>query len=454
MEPKKINCSNKLHEKIDSIIYCQKCDIYMCNKCKQLHSDLFQSHQTFQIDNFKDKDMISIFTCFCKDSNHNVEFEYFCKTHNILCCAKCISKIKTKENGKHGNCDICLINDIQKEKKEKLNENIKILEELSVNLKKTIEELKTLFNKINENKENLVINIQKIFTQFRNKINKKEDEIITKINNKYNKLYFKEDLIKLSENLPNKVNKLLEQSKCLNKEWKDDKLISSINNCIQLEKSIKNINVIKEKIRKFNTRNISIKFCRNVEVDLFENDIENFVKKNKNRYFFRNCPFNIEENKKYEIVGLGQNIVNKIGKNSWVGILCENKLSKRRINCWKIKRNNGINIIVGVATNEFDINSSSYYTNGWYLCLCCEKLFSGAPHNFKNKEMEISCILDDDIILIMDMKKKTLKILKDSNEKELYSEINTEKPLFPVVFLKNQYDSVEITDYYQEYKTF
>ena len=43
--------------------------------------------------------------------------------------------------------------------------------------------------------------------------------------------------------------------------------------------------------------------------------------------------------------------------------------------------------------------------------------------------------------------------MKDSNEKELYSEINTEKPLFPVVFLKNQYDSVEITDYYQEYKT-
>ena len=67
--------------------------------------------------------------------------------------------------------------------------------------------------------------------------------------------------------------------------------------------------------------------------------------------------------------------------------------------------------------------------------------------------MEISCILYDDIILIMDMKKKTLKILKDSNEKELYSEINTEKPLFPIVFLKNQYDSVEITDYYQEYKT-
>lgn len=35
MEDKSITCSKKLHEKIDAIIYCQECDIYMCNKCKQ-----------------------------------------------------------------------------------------------------------------------------------------------------------------------------------------------------------------------------------------------------------------------------------------------------------------------------------------------------------------------------------------------------------------------------------
>ena len=52
----------------------------------------------------------------------------------------------------------------------------------------------------------------------------------------------------------------------------------------------------------------------------------------------------------------------------------------------------------------------------------------------------------------MDMKKKSLKLLLDSEEKEIYSEINIEKPLFPAVFLRNQNDSVEISDYYQEYK--
>ena len=123
MEDKTPKCSNKLHENVDAIIYCHKCDIYMCNKCKQLHSDLFQSHILYTLD--KDKNLF--FTRLCKDLNHNVEFEYFCKNHNILCCAKCISKIKTKKNGKHGNCEICIIDDIKNEKKEKLNENIKIL---------------------------------------------------------------------------------------------------------------------------------------------------------------------------------------------------------------------------------------------------------------------------------------------------------------------------------------
>ena len=56
-------------------------------------------------------------------------------------------------------------------------------------------------------KEKEIINIQKIFTNLRNKINEKENEIIAKI--KINKLIIKEDFLKISENLPNKINKLL-----------------------------------------------------------------------------------------------------------------------------------------------------------------------------------------------------------------------------------------------------
>ena len=455
MEAKVIKCSNKLHENIDAIIYCKNCDIFMCNKCKQMHYDLVQSHQLYNLD----KDKKTIFTGFCKDRNHNVELEYFCKTHNILCCAKCISKIKTKNNGKHGNCDICEINDIKEEKKELLNENIKLLEELSVNLKKSIDELKNVLEIINKNKENAIINIQKIFTELRNKINKKEDELIERIKNIFDKYYFNDDFLKTSENLPNKTKKLIEQGKLINKEWKNENIISSINNCIQFEKSIQNINKITKKIKKFNKKKIFIKFCKNEDDEFIGNFTEDFgeiiYKKPEYKYTFRECPLNLEENKKYEILGKYQNIANKIGKNSWTQILCEKKISKNRLNCWKINIRNTLrgNILVGISTNDFEANESPYYNNGWYICLCCGKLFSGFNQNNMEDKAFDDIVYRDEIILFMDMKKKTLKILLDSlEEKELYSEINTDKPLYPAVILKNQLDNVEIIDYCYEYK--
>ena len=452
MEDKNKTCSKKLHEKIEAIIYCKECNIYMCNKCKQSHFDLFESHHLFNLD----KNINDIFTGLCKDANHNVNFEYFCKTHNILCCAKCISKFKNNGNGKHGNCDICIINDIKKEKKEKLNENIKILEELSLNLKQSINELKNMFERINEDKENLKLKIQKIFTQLRNKINNKEDEILARVDNKFNKLFFKEEFLKISENLPNKVNQLLIQGKNINNDWKEENSISLINDCINIEKNIININKINRKIKILNNSKIKIKFCKNNEQDEIENDIDDFgnIIYKTSKYSFRECPINIEENKKYDIIGVNQNMATKVGKNCWVGILGENKLCKRRINCWKIVLNTRVphNILIGVASNDFNINKSSYYDSGWYICLCCNKLYSGAPHNYKNKQIELDLIFSDEVILIMDMKNKTLKIIMDSKEEEIYKDIPTDKPLFPAVFLKYQKDSVEIYDYYQEYK--
>ena len=68
----------------------------------------------------------------CTEDNHSEELIYFCKTHNILCCAQCITKIKAKQNGNHKDYDIYLIEDIESDKKNKLKENINYLEELSI----------------------------------------------------------------------------------------------------------------------------------------------------------------------------------------------------------------------------------------------------------------------------------------------------------------------------------
>ena len=166
-------CSQKKHENIDAISYCQECRIYMCNKCENLHIELFQDHHQYKLE----KDVLDLFTGLCKIENHSIKLEYFCKDHNQLCCLACISKIKEQNNGQHSECEICLLKDIKEEKKVKLDENIKYLDNISKPLEDLINQLKSLFEKINKNKEELKIKIQKIFTKIRNEINVREDEI-------------------------------------------------------------------------------------------------------------------------------------------------------------------------------------------------------------------------------------------------------------------------------------
>ena len=183
MEIKK--CSLKQHLEIDAISYCQLCKIYMCIKCEKLHSELCQNHTPYKLDN----DSKNIFTGICKIENHSNELLYFCKTHNQLCCASCITRIKGKGNGQHTDCNICYIEEIKEDKQNKLKANIKCLEDLSNTIENSILELNKLFQIINNKKEALKLDIQKIFTKIRNSLNEREDKLFWKLI-KNLKIYF------------------------------------------------------------------------------------------------------------------------------------------------------------------------------------------------------------------------------------------------------------------------
>ena len=174
-------CSFKDHKETKAIFYCIQCKVYMCNKCENFHSKLCENHQIFNIE----KD-IDVFLGICKEENHQIKLEYFCKSHNQLCCGACIAKIKKNQNGKHKDCDVCLIEEIKDEKKNKIKENINYLKDISNNLQKSLDLLKTIFEKITKDKEELKIKIQKIFTKVRNEINNREDELLLEVDKKYN----------------------------------------------------------------------------------------------------------------------------------------------------------------------------------------------------------------------------------------------------------------------------
>ena len=143
-------CSLEDHKEIKAIKYCPECRIYMCNKCENHHLSLFKNHHPYILN--KDEE---IFTGFCKEKNHSVKLNYFCKIHNQLCCGLCIAKLDKIGDGQHKNCDVCYIEDIKEEKKNKLKENIKCLEELQKKFNESIESLKKIFQSVEKEKEDL-----------------------------------------------------------------------------------------------------------------------------------------------------------------------------------------------------------------------------------------------------------------------------------------------------------
>ena len=226
----------------------------------------------------------------------------------------------------------------------------------------------------------------------------------------FNVIYCNEDLIKESEKLPNKVKLSLKRGKLIDKEWNNNELKLFINDCINIEKNIEDINIINNKIKNFNNnKNIEIKFSPK------EDEINELLDNLKylgriyypNRLKFKECPININGNKKYTISGDNHTIFTKNGSTGyWTCGLCEYELEKNKEYRWKIKilKSYYKYIMVGVAPIDFDLNSSDHSTCGWY-CYCYNSgLYSGPPYNYSNKGINLSQVKDE-VIIVMNMNK-------------------------------------------------
>ena len=131
-----------------------------------------------------------------------------------------------------------------------------------------------------------------------------------------------------------------------------------------------------------------------------------------------------------------------------MGTICEYELDKSiEEHKWKIKILNSQNkyIMVGVAPSDFDINSSSYSNCGWYLHCADSTLYSGPPYKYNGLNKNLSKV-NDEIVVVMNIKKRTLKFIINNEDKgDSYTNIPIDKPLFPAICLYTKDDSVEIS---------
>ena len=450
MQPLQIKCSLPKHKKSDAISYCQECKIYMCQKCQKNHSNLFFKHQTYK----RDKDTNDIFTGFCQEENHFDKLEFFCKTHNLLCCSACISKIKKEGKGQHTDCDICTIEEMKDFIKESLDKNIKTLEELSNTFEENIYKLKKIFERINENKNEIKINIQKIFINIRNTINEREIEILKEVDNKFDELFFREEIIKKSETLPLRIMNSLKKGKEINTDWNNDnKLNYLIKEFLKIEENIENINSLNENIQKYTEHNVKIKF--NLEENDKYKDINNNLKQIGEiynidfKYTFKKCPLNINDSRKYLIAGENDNIFTKVGKNEeWTGAICEKELYKNQRHNWNIRIVNtkNYNIMIGIAPIDFNINSSNLIKCGWYYNCADSTLNSGPPYNYSGEYSDYQRY-EEEIKVFFDYNERTFGFISNYyNEVILYKDIPIDKPLTPIILLLDEEDSIEISE--------
>ena len=139
------------------------------------------------------------------------------------------------------------------------------------NFKESINELEKMIDKGNEEKENIKLKIQKLFTKIRNALNKREDELFLEVDKIYEYINEKENIAKENQRLLKKSKTSLEKGKELENEWNNNaKLNLMINTSLIIEKSLNDMNIIKEKIENSNNKNEKEKdFFPNLDINKF-----------------------------------------------------------------------------------------------------------------------------------------------------------------------------------------
>ena len=145
------------------------------------------------------------------------------------------------------------------------------MEDLYSSFEQAISQLNEKIEVIEINKGKLKQEIQNIFTKIRNTINEREDQLLLDADNKFEKFYSEQNMLKKNEKLPNKIKKSLEKGKLINEEWNENNLAEIIYDYIKIENNIEIIKLNKEKVDEY----------KNYKLD-FESEIEDLIESIKN----------------------------------------------------------------------------------------------------------------------------------------------------------------------------
>ena len=117
---------------------------------------------------------------------------------------------------------------------------------------------------LDKEKDKLKSDIKNAFDKIRVKLNDRENKLLSNVDKYFNDNFYYENIIKKD----NELKSLLDKNELMNNNLENDyKLNEFIYNCINIEKKLKDINLIKEKIEeKHKAGKFNIKFNNNINI--------------------------------------------------------------------------------------------------------------------------------------------------------------------------------------------
>ena len=235
----------------------------------------------------------------------------------------------------------------------------------------------------------------------------------------------------------------------MEKEWDEDenKLISRINDCLNIENNIQNIDDINKNIKKSNSEDININF---VPEDDNINELEKSIKKFGEIFIDDILHFKFKQGNNYSITNNGFIATKSSGGDNWNCVIMGDKeIPKGKISKWKIKikenkRNQGnTDICIGIGPKSFN---GSLYDECWSICSIGSKVGlynknSSSDYNNLNTNIKKGDIIE----VIVDRKSGSLSFaINNINHGIACSNIPKEDILYPTVVFYEQGLSVEI----------
>lgn len=147
--------------------FCLECNEHLCKLCKSCHkrSKATRSHTIVEIEDQSEKEEFNVLRCLTECPEHKGEnVMYLCKTHDVICCHKCIIP-------DHQKCDgLVYLQDVVKESEPEKREKVSNLSVKVTSLENHVQDLTKQNLKQKSVAENSEVEVKKYLNHFKKKL--------------------------------------------------------------------------------------------------------------------------------------------------------------------------------------------------------------------------------------------------------------------------------------------